>query len=483
MKNALYSSPTEVERVSGRPGVSEGELGRTPFSKDYARLLHAPSFRRLQGKTQLFPGDESDYFRNRLTHSLEVAQIAQGIASRLNAEAVPKAFPTGDCPARIDEDLVRFAAIAHDLGHPPFGHNGEYALDSLMRRHGGFEGNAQTLRILSRVERKLVQVGEAPPTSEFGLDLTYRSLAAVLKYDRRIPVVRRESPKPAKGYYHTEADLVAAIKQRVAPGLPEGASFKTIECAIMDIADDIAYSTYDLEDCLHAGFITPLGLMRVLLDEQRVLDHVTKETTESLAASGHDQLEGEFELFAALMRVFGAEVPPSLAILVEEGLEVNEVHSLLIAVENYTSDRKNCDDQLARNQLTSERVGRLISAVELVPNTDFPQLSSVRMKRDELIEVEVLKHLNYEVVIRSPRLAVVEHRGKEVVQRVFEALAKDGDRLLPIEWRPHYLAAEDAGLSEVKRLVCDFVSCMTDRHAAEMYARLFGGGHSMFKPL
>src|ERR1044072_2799677 len=119
----------------------DGQDGHnSEFRRDYARLIHSPAFRRLQGKTQLFPGTESDFFRNRLTHSMEVAQIAKGIALNLNSEEFFRDNP-------LNTDLVELAALAHDLGHPPFGHNGEYALDERMREHGGFEGKAQTLPI------------------------------------------------------------------------------------------------------------------------------------------------------------------------------------------------------------------------------------------------------------------------------------------------------------------------------------------------
>jgi dGTPase len=149
----------------------------------------------LQGKTQLFPSHETDFYRNRLTNSLEVAQIAKSIAIRLNSEN-PYFI---EHP--INTDLVEFAGLAHDLGHPPFGHNGEAALDELMLSHGGFEGNAQTLRILSRLEKK--QTRRFPDKSDrpvpvvggiderIGLNLTSRSLASILKYDKVIPRVRK----------------------------------------------------------------------------------------------------------------------------------------------------------------------------------------------------------------------------------------------------------------------------------------------------
>ncbi|HEV2174696.1 MAG TPA: dNTP triphosphohydrolase, partial [Nitrospira sp.] len=236
---------------------------RSEFRRDYARLIHSAAFRRLAGKTQLFPGIESDFFRNRLTHSLEVAQIAKSIATKLNYEH-RKVLRTSP----IDTDLVEFCALAHDLGHPPFGHNGEMALDNCMRRYGGFEGNAQTLRILARVEKKVTldrtHCGITPRGKDlrFGLNLTMRSLAAVLKYDRPIPAVRSRAEYRGvrKGYYESERKLVRLIKRSVRGPGPIEDKFKTLECQIMDIADDIAYSTYDLEDAFQAGFLSPFDL-------------------------------------------------------------------------------------------------------------------------------------------------------------------------------------------------------------------------------
>jgi dGTPase len=199
---------------------------------------------------QLFPSDENDFFRNRLTHSLEVSQIATGIALDLNKNEESLA------QSPIDIDLVSFSALAHDLGHPPFGHNGERALDRLMSNVGGFEANAQTLRILARLDKKelLDDASEAVADntdSRLGLNLTYRTLASVLKYDSEIPRLlesRREEDrhKPVKGYYHCEAELVKDIRNHVISSQYRG-ELRTIECSIMDMADDIAYSTYDLE--------------------------------------------------------------------------------------------------------------------------------------------------------------------------------------------------------------------------------------------
>lgn len=158
---SFYLSEFDEKRLAEESHSTElsEEPYRTNFRKDYSRLVHCPSFRRLAGKTQLYPGQESDFFRNRLSHSMEVAQIAKSISTRLNNTQL---FSDGS-KLDLDTDLVEFAALAHDIGHPPFGHQGEEALDQCMLDFGGFEGNAQTLRILTKLEKKLLlDIDSAP---------------------------------------------------------------------------------------------------------------------------------------------------------------------------------------------------------------------------------------------------------------------------------------------------------------------------------
>jgi dGTPase len=177
MAKAVRPSPrysgSDQERVVPVPPSRD----RTDFRRDYSRLLHSPSFRRLAGKAQLFPGNEDDFFRNRLTHSLEVAHIGKSIASILNEQVFSQPR------SAIDLDLVEFACLAHDIGHPPFGHVGEAALDRCMRELGGFEGNAQTLRIVNCLEKKELRQSGAARRWEpifggqdrrVGLNVTYR---------------------------------------------------------------------------------------------------------------------------------------------------------------------------------------------------------------------------------------------------------------------------------------------------------------------
>lgn len=482
---SLLYSKEDFDRDSGLPGVTSDEaaLGRGAFSKDYARLLHAASFRRLQGKTQLFPGGESDYFRNRLTHSLEVAQIGCGIAQSLNRGEVQKIFGGND--NKISLSLINFACIAHDLGHPPFGHNGEKALHECMRNYGGFEGNAQTLHILSSIEKKLVGDRDS-----YGLDLTYRSLASVIKYDRVIPV-NSSGEVFLKGFYQQEAGLVERIKAAVCPGY-SGGNFKTVECSIMDLADDIAYSTYDLEDALHAGFVTPLGIIERFISDSELRLQVIRKVNESLIESGYDEMkDGTEQALSVLFGTFGLHryLGDFMAAISKiEGADSNGEDDegskaaglVMFALKMMAANGELATDPVARNSFTAKRVGRLISAVEILPNPDYKKLSKVRLSRQALIDVELFKHLNFMLVINSPRLSVVEHRGKELIKDIFGAISDSKGRLLPEREFSVYKSSDEAGKM---RVICDYVACMTDKAAARMHQMLFGEGASIFIPM
>lgn len=468
----IYSEE-DLRRASGAPSVrNENEEGRTAFQKDYARLIHAPSFRRLQGKTQLFPGHEDDFFRNRLTHSLEVAQISSGVANRVNLH-----LKKMNATERINIDLVEFAAIAHDLGHPPFGHNGEAALDELMSDDGGFEGNAQTLHILASVEAKRIIDGNGDQSDKYGLDLTYRTLASVLKYDQLIPRYAKDREKIGlvKGYYKEEEKLVIDIKSAVAPGYQ--GKFKTIECSIMDVADDIAYSTYDLEDSLHARFVTPTSLLHCLFVDAELRTSVLEETNRALIKAGHKELESDTDLFEHAIRVIGygaltGDVDGSLS-----EISNTKTQTTLNAVQRFAANENWLTDPVTRTSFTAERVGRLIGGIEFDFNEKFPMLSKVRLARNEMLDVEILKHLNYQLVIRSHRLAIPERRGKDIVKKIFNTLVESKGELLDDYWKVKYKAA-----ASKNRVICDYVSGMTDRHAVELHDAFFGAGKTIFKP-
>ena len=460
----MYSD-SDNRRIDGTDGVGQHEVHRGAFRKDYARLIHAPAFRRLQNKTQLFPGVESDFFRNRLTHSLEVAQIAGGIAHVLNATQPSLMSAAG----AIDVDLVQFAGAAHDLGHPPFGHNGEKALDDAMKEFGGFEGNAQTMRILARLEKKLQvapasQHENADRFGRLGLNLCYRSLAAVLKYDKPIPEHRTQADGLAKGFYASEATLIANIKKAVAPGLGAHETFKTVECQIMDVADDIAYSTYDLEDTLKGGFLSPMQMLREVESSPALVAAINEDVVAALKSEGEHDPEPvtEDEIVGVLNDMFFQDSDAG-------------------SVDRFAIDRQYVEDGYVRTALTAWLVGELMGAVEFQVHADCPALSNVRLRSDARRLMEILKHLTFHLVIRAPRLTVVQYRGYDLVKKLFEALTTSKGRdLLPHDVRElHDLC--DSTL-ERRRVVCDFIAGMTDRYAVEFYGRLYGGDQTIFKP-
>lgn len=470
---ATMYNEVELQRIDGSPGLDEPY--RPAFRKDYSRLIHASSFRRLQNKTQLFPGMESDFFRNRLTHSLEVAQIATGIADLLNFRENELNKPP---ESQINRALVALAGLAHDLGHPPFGHNGERALDDMMKKYGGFEGNAQTLRILARLEKKarLDEQSEQQANQKhladiygrFGLNLTFRSLAAVLKYDNKIPPVRRADEQLVKGYYESEKSLVDEIKRRVTQSDDVSGKFKTVECSIMDVADDIAYSTYDLEDTLKAGFLTPLDILYEVQKNESLVNEIVKKAKESGINITKE------EIFDFLVHIF-FKIPGKNSIKDKNTLNA------WANIEELLSRNQIGADGYERTKLTSQLVNEFIRGVEYEHNSEHPALSIVRFSDDTRRKIEILKHLNYELTIRSPRLAVVHFRGYEVVQRIFESLAGErGHELLPKDSCHLYLLAPN--INEKMRVICDFIAGMTDRYAVEFYGRLHSEDQSIFKP-
>jgi dGTPase len=227
---ASYAASAAPSR--GREHVEAECTTRSPFQRDRDRVLHASSFRRLTYKTQVFLYHEGDHYRTRLTHSLEVAQIARTVARQL----------------RLDEDLAEVLALAHDLGHPPFGHAGERALDRAMADYGGFDHNAQSLRIVTRLERKYAGFD--------GLNLTWETLEGLAKHNG--PLAPDENAIPEACSQHRAVAKVAAGLSRwrsLDPG-----RWAAGEAQVAALADDIAYATHDIDDGLRAGLITVADL-------------------------------------------------------------------------------------------------------------------------------------------------------------------------------------------------------------------------------
>ncbi|MEI8178365.1 deoxyguanosinetriphosphate triphosphohydrolase [Aestuariivirga sp.] len=226
---APYSSLPEETR--GRVHTENGLDFRSAFARDRDRIIHSQAFRRLKHKTQVFVYHEGDHYRTRLTHTIEVAQVARSIARALG----------------LDEDLAEALALGHDLGHPPFGHAGERELDKLMKPWGGFDHNAQSLRILTRLEKRYAEFD--------GLNLTWETLEGLVKHNG--PLVNEEGDPVGR---YREHGLPEAILEYVADHDLELASYASAEAQVAAIADDIAYNAHDIDDGLRAGLFGLIDL-------------------------------------------------------------------------------------------------------------------------------------------------------------------------------------------------------------------------------
>lgn len=445
---------------------------RSVFRRDYGRLMHSPAFRRLQGKTQLFPGHESDFFRNRLTHSLEVAQIAKCIAILINSKIKEKF--KGQENIEIDLDLIEVAGLAHDIGHPPFGHNGEYALDSKMKQFGGFEGNAQTLRILGKIEKKTCiednlndkYIGFSRDGRDLrvGLNLTFRTLASILKYDSEIPLSRPDESKLEKGYYSSERDLVEKIKSAVNMGDGE---FRTIECDIMDIADDIAYSVYDLEDSFKGGFAS---LMSALLPLYSSNDDIIEKVASKVRKNKTLATVSDDDVRRALDDIFN-------------DFTLGKKPSIDELVRSYSVSNLVSSNGYLRTAFTSKLIKEFVDGIDIKLSDNVEELkkSKIIVRDEVLIKIESLKHFNFETIIMSSMLKNVEYRGKDLVSGIYDSIVDSGGKLLPEDYKMMYDTCSE--LPEKRRIICDFVAGMTDRYAMEFYSRIKGDGESIFKPL
>ncbi|WP_150465078.1 dGTP triphosphohydrolase [Francisella sp. SYW-2] len=414
----------------------------SPFRRDYARVVHSSSFRRLQAKTQIFPSFENDFFRNRLTHSLEVAQIAKSIAVKLNTEH----------GLNLDYDLIETAALCHDIGHPPFGHNGEVALNKKMRNFGGFESNAQTLRLISHTAKKDIDQKQT-----FGLNLTYRTLAATIKYDQLIPPIS-DLGKLTKGYYNEESRLVEDIKHKLLEpyGITTTENFKTIECYIMDVADDIAYSTYDVEDALKGGFIDPLSMASI---DNKLLDKI------------YNAMPNDLEITKD-------EIRNILKDIFSDYIDFN-----IDSTEIYKISKNIANNSLLRTKLTSKLVNSCIQNIELDLNLEVPIISKVYLNNEIRKQVEVLKKYILFKIIKSPKLNVLRYRGREIISEIFDILISStpDESLLPDDIGAIFYNTHSS--HGKARIISDYISSMTDRYIIELYNQFKSDPSAMiFKP-
>jgi dGTPase len=385
---------------------------RSPFARDRARVLHSAALRRLAGKTQVVGPGEGDVPRTRLTHSLEVAQIGRGIAVELGC----------------DPDVVETAGLAHDIGHPPFGHNGEQILNEVAAGCGGFEGNAQTLRILTRLEPKLL---DTTTGRSYGLNLTRASLDATVKY----PWPRRNG-KAKFGFYADDAAVFTWLRD----GAPD--ERRCLEAQVMDWADDVAYSVHDVEDGILAGRISLATLA----------DPAERSVLTELAAKHFSALPGtQLEAAAVGLR----------ALPVVEALQRYE---------------GSLTDQVALKALTSELVGRFVSAVVSATRVRFGAAPLGRHRADLVIpsrvaaEVALLKAMALRFVMSDPHRLAVQAAQRDLMAELCAVLAHCAPEPLDPALRPawHQAGSDSARL----RVIIDQVAALTDAQAVRWHAAL-----------
>ena len=465
---------------------SEEDLDfRTPYRRDYARVIHSPAFRRMQFKTQLFPGHESDFIRNRLTHSLEVAQISKTIALKLK-----KKYPKID----IDPDVCEIAGLLHDIGHPPFGHVGEDCLDEKMKHYGGFEANAQTIRIITYLEKKewlpepIIPKGFPRDFTieRVGLNLTYRVILSCIKYWNEIPQTRDERTNTRKGIYSTEWPLVQAISEIVLKTETTKYS-RTIESWVMDDADDIAYSTYDIDDSFKSGFLTPLDIINADDSKYEKISSKLKKTYPRLTPQdcrSHMQL-----VFHDIWREDEEKIREIARKSVEDkgnfDVSLETVQETLRKI--FHTSQKSSDlsaNGYLRNQFTSQLINNAINSVDILDSTDRSILTIVGFNNN-LVKgrVDVLKEFTMQYLINSPTFCAIAERQKYIINTVFDTLLQpEGYKLMPSDYRSMWLSIGDDD-NRKKRLICDYIAGMTDRYLIEFCNRIKSTeGVSVFRP-
>jgi dGTPase len=400
----------------------EGLRDRNPFQRDYSRILYSSSFRRLQGKMQLLAISSMDFHRNRLTHSYEVAQIARSIAEYINSNI-------DDATFHIPIYVVESASLAHDIGNPPFGHYGEKILNKIANDIGGFEGNAQTLRVLMNLERKI--------PNEKGLNLTIRTLLSVIKYFNK-------AKDSEKFIYDNDYDaILSGLTDHEINLLP-----RTIEAQIMDLSDEIAYAAHDLEDALGQKFFN--------IDD--LLYEFEKNTKYSDA----------FEPFNEI------------------------VQKSKNKAKNCTSLTSDTYNFYLKKELTSNLVFELIQDIKLCKVTDEIKKKTGTSQAYELNYqnlgklAEGLKMLTFNCVKRSDNVQIYEKKGEVVVNKLVEVyMNQDFNKkfeLLPVQYRPDKNIIDSSNLeAALKRNVIDYISGMMDSFAFSTYNRFYGNDSILMK--
>jgi dGTPase len=383
----------DPDRSRGRLFEEPPSRTRSPFRRDCDRVIHSTAFRRLKHKTQVFVFHEGDHYRTRLTHSLEVAQIARALARQLG----------------LDEDLTEALALAHDLGHPPFGHAGERALDACLRTHGGFDHNAQTLRVVTSLEHRYPDF--------VGLNLTWESLEGIVKHNG--PLTDRSGA--ALGNYRDHG-IPAGISDYVRAHDLELWSFASLEAQVAAIADDIAYDAHDIDDGLRAGLFT--------VDDLRVMPLTADMIAE--IARHYPDLDDDRR---------GAEL-------------VRELISYLIGSVISETQRR-LDLAQPKSAEDVRHHGKVLAAF----STDVGQAEAG-------IKAFLKLHM-----YRHERVMRVMGEAEQILFDLFERYRKvPGD--LPADWLPPAGEGIESESARARR-IGNFIAGMTDRFAITEHQRLF----------
>lgn len=415
---------------------------RSPFQRDKARILHSAAFRRLQAKTQVLGVGMSDFYRTRLTHSLEASQIGQGIAAQLRRK-----HPELTQSLNLNDTLIEGLCLAHDIGHPPFGHGGEIALHYMMRDHGGFEGNGQTFRIVTKLE---------PYTPSHGMNLSRRTLLGLVKYPNFIPSlsnvksaahtsqlalshrnIKASDWVPPKGLYECDRnmfnwlieplsqddrELFCHIVKSPSEQRQHKTKFKSFDCSIMELADDIAYAIHDLEDAI------VMGIVNLQQFEAQIVEPI--EDLSDTWLSGHISMLAK-KLFS-----------------------------------QHHHERKDAIGALVNSFITHIDIARTDPAFQ----NDLLKYNAVFPAEYEQA-LALFKQFVFKQVIRKPEIQLLEYKGQQVVMALFEAFASDPERLLPENTRQRWLTAQND--NNGMRVISDYIAGMTDEFASRLYSNLF----------
>ncbi|WP_200837555.1 deoxyguanosinetriphosphate triphosphohydrolase [Ruania rhizosphaerae] len=409
--------PEDVERWFAEPPKS---AHRTPFERDRARIVHSSALRRLGAKTQVLGPGTDDFARTRLTHSLEVAQVGRELGKSLGC----------------DPDVVDTACLAHDLGHPPFGHNGETALDQVASAIGGFEGNAQTLRLLTRLEPKTF----TPDGAGVGLNLTRASLDAATKYPWRAgqgPVRADGSTTRKFGVYEDDQPVFDWLRQGAPP------LRRCIEAQVMDLADDVSYSVHDVEDAVFSGRVD-LSILTQEVERDRVLTQVR---------DWYDPPVSDADLDAA----------------------IDALSALDYWVTRYDGTRRG---QARLKDMTSQLIGRFCDAAGRATRAQFGHGPLVRYDADVVIpdavlaEISILKGIAATYVMAPREEDMLYQRQRLILTDLVAVLYDRAEIALAEMFAEDFADADDDDIR--LRVVVDQVASLTDLSALEWHARMCG---------